>query len=265
MKTTINLGWMHIALILFLSSCHKNNGDEKKGEHLVVHELTDTSEVDSLHNSVTLAASFKQIPYSPNMVRLTGLDHVRLLPIYKIPKNADKNIVYDEGSSYYDSYDERDEDDYNYFMPGIDLINGYNLINVGHYNITNEKLTYFFTKPVLIKSLYFPGVKNDSLHQQPVKRDFFLLTVYDEDTNHDSFLNKKDMRKLFYINQDNSIKKQLIPKNHSAIRSTYDYKNDIMYVYCRYDSNKNGSPEKKEPIHIFWLKLDQPDHLKKMI
>ena len=150
-------------------------------------------------------------------------------------------------------------------MPGIDIINGYNMINIGHYNIEKEKLTYLFQKPVLVKTLYFPGLKSDSLNGKPIKRNFFMVSVYDEDTNRDSLINKKDLRKIYHFDELNLKKTSLIPPNYSAVRSTYDYKNDIYYIYTKVDINKNGIADKTEPISIFWVKLNEPVNVKKII
>jgi hypothetical protein len=89
--------------------------------------------------------------------------------------------------------------------------------------------------------------------------------VYDEDTNQDLLINTKDLRKFYHIDQFNTKKTQIIPRDYSAIRSTYDYKNDIMYIYTRYDANKNGMPDKEEPVAIYWIRLSEPTIVKKMI
>lgn len=31
-----------------------------------------------------------------------------------------------------------------------------------------------------------------------------------------------------------------------------------MYIFSRFDENKNGEIEKTEPIHIFWIDLKKP-------
>jgi hypothetical protein len=62
-----------------------------------------------------------------------------------------------------------------------------------------------------------------------------------------------------------SRKIQVIPSGYSVLRSTYDYKNDIMFIYTRNDFNKNGTLEKEEPIVIYWIKLSNPTVAKKMI
>ncbi len=251
-------------VVFFFQSCNKQH--DKKMEQLTVDEVETEDEFDSLKYSLNNNSSFKQLTTSPNSVLLTGIDKIRLLTIYKVKPKSDKNIQYVEGTTYYNDYDEKDKgDNFNYFMPGIDIINGYNMINVGHYNLETEKLSYLFQKPVLIKTLYFPGIRKDSLKGQPVKRNFFYVSVYDEDTNNDSLINKRDVRKIYHFDELNTQKTALLPKRFSAVRSTYDYKNDIYYIYSRFDANNNGTTEKTEPISIFWIQLSEPARVRKMI
>lgn len=253
-------------LVLIISACNQSE-TQKKPDELTLSEAEAESAFDST-NYIGNAQSFQQLITSPNSVRITGIENVKLIPIYKIRKTSNRDIQYNEGSSYYEYNYEGEtqrEDRFHYFMPGIEIIEGYNLINIAHYDVTNEKLSYFFMKPTLINVVYFPGPEKDSLGVTPVKRNFFLVSAYDEDSNGDSLINKKDLRKFFYINETNSVKKQLIPKHHSVQRSTYDYKSDIMYIYTRYDMNENGQIEKNEPVHIFWISLSDAGTLKKII
>jgi hypothetical protein len=233
----------------------------KEGEQLSILEYRqhgETSAMDSL--------SASRFVSSPNTVLLTGMDRFRLVPVYKISPNSDRNIDFYRETSYNDNdYYTKNEGDYRYFMPGMDIIYGYNMINMGHYDVETERLTMMFDHPVLIRTFYFPGVKSDSLNHLPVTRNYFLVSVYDEDTNHDSLINTKDMRKFYHIDRFNSKKTQIIPPAYSAIRSTYDYKNDIMYIYARYDSNGNGTPEKEEPVAICWIRLNEPTTAKMIL
>jgi hypothetical protein len=244
---------------ILLISCNQNK--EKKIEQLTYNEY-ESNKVDS--SGLNEKYTFQQIPNSPSSVMLTGIDEIKLIPIYKIKKDTDKSISYIQESSYREQY-ENERLNFRYFMPGMDLISGYNLINVAHYNLATGQLSYFFKKPALIRNLYFPGVRHDSLNGQPIARNFFLLSAYDEDTNKDSLINKKDFRRIYFIDKINSQKISLIPNTHSAIRSTYDYKSDIMYVYARHDTNKNGVPDKSEPINIFLINMQIPTESKKIL
>jgi len=255
-------------IILLLAACSENEKREKKMEQLTATEF---AQKDTTSYPLSGKATFGQLNSSVNSVLLTGLDSIRLINIYKVKPGTEKNIDREEYSSYHQKINENNgnishaEDDFNYFMPGMDVIGGYNLINVAHYDLAKGKLSYFFQKPVLVRNLYFPGVKRDSLKGIPISRDYFLASVYDEDTNRDSLINRKDLRRLYHFDKDNRVKTALLPANYSSIRSTYDYRNDVMYVYARFDANKNGSAEKTEPIAIFWVDLKKPNMSRKMI
>ncbi|MGX7668604.1 hypothetical protein [Flavobacterium pedocola] len=249
-----------ITLTVALFSCE--NKMDKKPEQLTYDEFDSSTAIDTsgLHGNST----FSQINNSTTSVLPTGIDKVKLIPVYKIRRESDKNINYDQESSYL-MEPEVDGVDFHYFMPGMDLLSGYNLINIAHYNLETEKITYFFSKPALIRNLYYPGDKQDSLNKLPIKRNYFLVSAYDEDTNKDSLINKKDLRKIYYIDEQNSRKIALLPRTHSAIRSSYDSKSDIMYIYARKDNNKNGKSEKEEPVNIFWINMQNPTVAKKML
>jgi hypothetical protein len=259
MFTKKRIIWLAISilLIVFFWSYFGRNNDFEKKEQLSAVESYEQSD-DSSSNPVPLKnhSTFNQLNTAPSSVILTGINEIRLIPIYKLRQEVDRNI-----SFYSSSYSESEND---YFMPGIDIINGYNLINMGYYDLKTEKLSYIFQKPVLIKTFYFPSLEQDSLQNKPILRDYFMVSVYDEDTNKDSLINNKDLRKFYHIDRLNTKRTQILPNGYSSVRSTYDYKNDIMYIYARNDKNKNGTPDKDEPISIFWLRLYEPTILKKM-
>jgi hypothetical protein len=252
--------------IIFIWNFFVKSDNYDKKEQLSVTESYKSLNEDSSSNYIPLKdnTTFKQLNTSPSSVLLTGIDNIRILPIYKLRSESDKNILFTENSSYYSDPENRNgEDKYNYFMPGIDIINGYNLINLGYYDINTQKLSYLFQKPVLIKTFYFPSLERDSIDKKPITRNYFMVSVYDEDTNKDSLINNKDLRKFYHIDQFNTKHIQILPKGYSSVRSTYDYKNDIMYIYARKDINKNGTPDKEEPLNIFWIRLSEPTILQK--
>jgi len=253
-------------LIIFLAigivSC--GGKTDTKEQELTLNEVESMGS-DSARSGLNNGSSFNQINTAPNEILLTGIDRVRLFTLYKIKQGQDRNILYDEGTSYYEHPENDQEDFHKYFMPGIDIIHGYNLVNIGHYNLDKDTLTYFFEKPVLIKTLYFPGVKKDTVNGKAITRNYFLVSVYNEDTNRDSTINNRDMRRFYFFDELNSKKTSLLPENFSAIRSSYDYKNDIMFIHARADLNGNGTPETKEPVSIFWIKLENPTIIKKII
>jgi hypothetical protein len=254
MKHTI-----YILVFVGLFSCKQ----EKKEKEQSI-SLSETNVTFDTSSGISSSNNFSQLNTSPNDLVLTGIDKIRLLPIYKVPLDQDKNILYDQGTSYDSEKELLQEDDFRYYMPGIDIIKGYNLVNIGHYNMDNGQLTYFFKKPVLVRTLYFPGVLKDSLSKKAISRNFFLVSAYTDDTNQDSLINNKDFRRLFYIDNLNATQISLLPNNFSAIRSSYDFKNDIMTIRARKDENKNGLLEASEAISIFILDLKNPTTLKQI-
>jgi len=250
---------IYILTIIGLFSCKQ----KKKVKEQSI-SLSETNVSFDTSSGISSSNNFLQLNTSPNDLVLTGIDKIRLLPIYKIPQNQDKNILYDQGTSYDSEKEFLHEDDFRYYMPGIDIIKGYNLVNIGHYNIDKGQLTYFFKKPVLVRTLYFPGVLKDSLSRKAISRNFFLVSAYSEDTNHDSLINNKDFRRFFYIDILNETQISLLPNDFSAIRSSYDFKNDVMTIRARKDENKNGVLEKTEAVSIFMLDLKNPTSLKQV-
>jgi hypothetical protein len=217
---------------------------------------TDTSNVNGIQGNL----SFNQITTDPNAVVLTGMKQHRLVTVYKVRPEANS-----DGSFMKRKYD----DDYGsdrvtHYMPGFDLLFGYNLLAIAHYDLTTEKLNFLFDKPVLIKSLYYPSFEQDSIEKKPVNRNHYMVSVYDEDTNRDTLINRLDLRRFYSFNVAGEERVQLVPPNYSVERSQYDSQNDVMYIYARLDANQNGKIDKKEPQHIFWINLRQPDKAKRM-
>lgn len=264
MKQIFNLRHMSFQMLIialissfFIISCKREKEIEE--EQLTFSEYQQSKKPSGLATDVSF-------PSTSGTVLLTGMDDVRLIPVYKVDPKSNRDMQNEYSTTYYDRYyyNAEDEDNYKYFMPGIDIIYGYNMVNMGHYDLTNEKLSYFFDHPVLIRTLYFPGERRDSLYNQPVNRDYFMVSVYDEDTNRDSLINTRDMRRMYHFDRLSTTKTTLLPPEYSAIRSTYDYKNDIMYIYARFDENSNGTPEREEPIAIFRLRLSEPTDVRKI-
>jgi len=248
--------------VLILASACSSSTHEGKEEQISAPSATvemdpaDTAQVNSIRGDLSL----NQIPTDPHDVVLTGMARHRLVTVYKsrvenrVTETAtDMYSVY--GRTYYDTYESEREE---HFMPGIDLIRGYHLLNVAHYDLAADSMNYLFEHPVLIKSLYYPSLEQDSLDKKPINRDYYLVSVYDADTNQDTLINKWDFRRLYYFNASCTQKIQLLPADYSAVRSQYDPMNDVMYVFARLDANHNGVAEKKEPLHIFWLNLRSP-------
>jgi hypothetical protein len=247
-----------IILSGIIISCGSSKEDKKEEQIRV--DVTEESEAvpDSMQNSVRGNVSFNQIPTTPNSVILTGLLNHRLVTVYKSRVEATNSGIGSRLSKVYTDYDESDNETEEHYMPGIDILYGFNLLNIAHYDLATQKLNYFFKKPAFIKTLYYPSFEQDSLDKKPINRNYYLVSVYDEDTNKDTMLNKKDLRHFYCFDSASVVKTLLIPADYSVIRSQYDSHNDVMYIYASQDTDKNGMRDKKEPIHIFWIDLKKP-------
>ena len=203
----------------------------------------------------------------PSSVLLTGNPRYRLTTIYKI--NYKRNNYNRDSTSFIGSNDfhynygdigttQGNQWNYN-LVPGLEAVYGYNLVNVSHYDTETLKRKDFFPKPVLIKTLYYPSFSKDTLNHNPVTRNYCMVSVYDDDTNKDGFINMKDLRRFYYFDVNAENKRPLIPVNYSVYKSEYDPANDFMYVFAQLDGNGNGIAEDREEIHIFWIDLKNPE------
>lgn len=250
-----------VVIIAVFSSCSTNNGESKEEIRLSNDSTSDVIDPTDTSNVLRRSTNFAQLATYPNKVILTGMKDHRLIPIYR--KNSTKAPDYSASrrSSYY--YEEFG-DEHQFFMPGIDLLLGYNLINIAHYNFKTGSTKLLFRNPVLVKSIYYPSFVQDSLDNKPVNRDYFLISAYNEDTNGDTLLTKKDLRRIFCFKAVAAEAVQLIPSDYSVVRSQYDSMNDVMYIFARHDANKNGQSENEEPLHVFWISLPNPAPAKRI-
>jgi hypothetical protein len=253
---------LSLLFIMLFSSCSNDNASGKDEEIRVQNDSTvniDTASTNTLDGSLSLS----QIASYPSQVILTGLPDERLVTIYRKVPDRNKTLI-EEYSSRARYYDDGDNDRYTHFMPGIDVQFGYNLINIGHYNFQTEKLQLLFDHPVLVRSLYYPSFEQDSIKKKPINRDYFFVSVYNQDTNQDTVINKTDLRRFIYFNATATVQQLLIPADYSVERSQYDGMRDVMYIFARHDANKNGKTEKTEPVHVFWIDLVKPTEAKRM-
>jgi len=249
----------------FLTSCSSNKKNQKEEQIIISTSETETNTaetypLDSINGEVSLA----QIATSPHTVVLTGIPKHRLITIYKTRTEHSKPEPAFSSNKSYDEPIDPEDNQTGHFVPGIDLIYGYNLVNIAHFDLELEKINFLFDHPVLIKSLYYPSFIQDSLYKQPINRYYYLVSAYDEDTNKDTLINKKDLRKFYYFNADGTEKTLLIPADYSAVRSEYDPMNDVMYIFAQHDADKNGATDKKDPLHIFWINLKAPAPAKRL-
>jgi len=253
----------------FLTSCSSNKKEQKEEQIIISTPQTESDTADTSNlNSIKGNIPLSQISTNPHTVVLTGMPEHRLVTIYKTKAEHNNSESGYSSSNSYNSYGEQITTEYEeagHFMPGIDHIYGYNMLNIAHYDLKLEKLNFLFDHPVLVKSLYYPCFIQDSLYKKPINRDYYLVSAYDEDTNKDTLINKKDLRRFYCFNAACTERIQLIPADYSVVRSEYDPKNDVMYIFARQDSDKNGVADiKKEPLHVFWISLKAPASAKRL-
>ena len=244
-----------IILLLLLSGCSGNKLEEKG------FPVSSTStKIDDDDIIEGLSKDSAVIQTRASNVLLTGIPSIRLTTIYKVNINKRTNTTF-IGSNAFLFYDIEQEIGNNWngnLMPGLEGVYGYNLVNISHYDIQKNEKKYFFEHSVLVKTLYYPSFSKDTLNKKPVTRNYFLISVYNDDTNKDGFINQKDLRRFYLFNQNGEKQKELIPENYSVFKSEYDPENDLMFVFARLDSNKNGQIEENEAVHIFWINLKDP-------
>lgn len=245
-----------IVLIVFLN-CSPNHKYEKGFSVSPETESQEETKMDGISgDSLNFATR-------PGSVLLTGFPEYRLTTIYKLNYNKRSDFYFTGDNNYYLSYFEKNTDGnqwHNNFMPGLEAVYGYNMVNVSLSNTAIKKQKNLFDQPVLVKTLYFPSFSKDTLNFKPVQRNYYLISVYDEDTNKDGFINPKDLRRFYYFDLNGVNKTELIPANYSVISSEYDSANDFMYVYAQLDENNNGQKDEKEIFHVYWIDLKNPSN-----
>jgi len=248
-----------LVLILIYSaiSCSSDKLEEKGFQVSSPSERSEKDQTAGLHKD-----SLK-LETRPGDAVLTGVPNIRLTPVYKVNFNKKSKTTFVGSNSYHSTYEDPESNTGNNWnnnlMPGLEAVYGYNMVNISHYDIKENKQKNFFEKPVLIRTLYYPAASKDTLNNQPVNRNYFIVSVYNDDTNKDGFINLKDLRRIYLFNLAGERQNALIPENYSVSKSEYDPYNDFMYVYAQLDTNKNGSQDEAEPIHIFWIDLKDPN------
>ena len=244
-----------VTLVTVITSC--SNKKHEKG-----FQVSITTESNDTEQNTGLSKDSLKFETRPSGVLLTGVPNVRLTTIFKVNfDKKNKETFVGSNSFHYSYYGENPAIGNNWnsnLMPGFEAVYGYNMVNVSHYDIQENKQKYFFEKPVLIRTVYFPTFSKDTLNHKPVSRDYFIVTVYNDDTNKDGFINLKDLRRMYLFDIHGKKQKALVPENYSVFKSEYDSGNDFMYVFAQLDANENGQRDEGEPIHIFWIDLKNP-------
>lgn len=244
-----------IAGLVFIN-CSKNKV-EKKG-----FQVSEVTQDENGKKVVGLKIDSLKLETRPKNVLLTKNKEHRLTPIYKVNYDKKTKKPFIGSNNFHSNWDDDNQKGNNWnnnFMPGFEALYGYNLVNISHYNNVTKSENKFFEKPVLVKTLYYPAFSNDTLNYKPVNRNYYMTSVYDEDSNKDGFINVKDLRRFYLFDIEGKNKRTLIPKDYSVMSSEYDSANDFMYIFAKKDKNKNGQMELNEPTNIFWIDLKNPE------
>lgn len=251
-------GIISTILIISLLSCSNNKVGKQGFQVSQIRKDKESKEI------VGLPLDSLDLETRPRNVLLTKSPDHRLTPIYKINYHKRTGKPFAGSNAYHSNYwkyGDNEENNWNHnFMPGFEAIYGYNFVNISHYNNKTRTENLFFDRPVLVKTLYYPAFSNDTLNNVPIKRDYYMVSTYDEDTNKDGYINSKDLRRLYHFNIEAKDKSLLIPQYYSVMSSEYDPDNDFMYVFARIDENENGQMEYEEATHIFWIDLKNPEN-----
>lgn len=254
MKSSIGLFTVGIALNFVFTGC--SNKVERKIEKTINYiggrsdAMTPGFRTDSL-DFIT----------QPGTVWLTGHPTIRLNSVFMMyPINEELHTGQD---SRYGQY--IDDDNYQvgnhwngHLYPGFEAVYGFNMVNISHYDLTNNKHHLLFEQPVLIRTAYYPTDLKDSLLNQPVHRNHLLVTAHNSDTNKDTLINTQDLRRMFLFDINGQSIKTVLPENYNIFKSDYDQWNDHLLVYARLDQNNDGQSQITEPVHVFWVNLKDP-------
>ncbi len=246
-----------VTSLLFVWTNCSNNQLEEKGFRVNNSTKIENSETEKVEG---ISKDSVKLKTQPSNVLLTGISNVRLTTLYKVNVNKrDATTFIGSNAFLYNNAELEQGNDWNgHLVPGLEGVYGYNLVNVSHYDMLTTKKKDLFEKAVLIKTLYYPSSSKDTLNKKVVKRNYILVSVYDDDTNKDSFINQKDLRRFYLFDSSGNKQKQIIPENYSVFKSEYDSENDVMFVFARADTNSNGQAESSEPVSIFWVDLKDP-------
>ena len=253
MKKTI-----FILISIILISCTEKN-EKFKDKGFQVDEIeSENAEVNSENAIKNDSLNFKSKSVD---VLLTGNKNIRFSPIYKVNYSEKEKKFFTGSNDFHYGYNDdnpKDGNNWNSLIPGFEALFGYNLVNIFHFNHTENRGKKLFKKPVLIKTCYYPSFKVDTLNFKTIQRNFYMISAYDEDTNKDKYINNKDLRRfyLFDINGENL--GEIVPKNYSVIGAMYDSGNDYLYIDAKLDSNNDGKISEHEPVSIFYLDLKNP-------
>ena len=161
---------LYCSIVVLFTNCARNTKIKDKGFQVGTNVNNgDNSKIEGLNKD-----SLK-FDTRPSSVLLTGNSNVRLTTIYKVNYNKNNTKSFIGSNNFYSKYEDNEIKNgnnwNNHIMPGFEAVTGYNLVNVSHFDIKENKTNYFFEKPVLIKTLYYPTLLNDTLNFKPISRN----------------------------------------------------------------------------------------------
>lgn len=244
-------------LLLTVAVGCSGGGDHKKGAY------SDSMETDTVNDLRAGKTSIDSLLLGtrPRTVLLTGIPRYRLTPILKVNWDSHHKATFVSEIAYRSTYAEEITGVQvwnSHVAPGFEAACGYNIVNVSHFDTQSQQPRNLFDSLVLVKTLYYPTCKHDTLNGLPVHRDCYLVSVFDEDTNHDGFVNQRDLRRLYHFELPSLTRTTLVPRNYSVVGSEYDPFNDYLYVFAKLDGNQNGQLDDKDDTQIFWVDLANP-------
>lgn len=244
---------------LFVAGCSQT--DEKKAELEKGFQVNEVSQDSTGKKELGVRMDITKLDTRPGEVIKTKHPEHRLTTVFLVNINhkTKKKYTGSNHSVWNWHYDELEGNNWQNYMPGFDAIQGYNMVNVSHHNTITNTENKLFEHPVLIRTLYYPAFSRDTLKKEPVSRGYYMVSVYDEDTNEDGYINYLDLRRIYYFDINGLNKRNLVPKDYAVMSSQYDWDNDYMYIYARQDKNGNGQMESEEPTSIFWVDLKNPE------
>jgi hypothetical protein len=251
-----NIFFILFSIILF--SCNENS-EKFKDKGFQVDEIeSENADVNSKNAIKKDSLNFKTKSVN---VLLTGNKNIRLSPIYKVNYSEKEKKFFTGSNDFHYGYNDdnpKDGNNWNSVIPGFEALFGYNLVNIFHFNHTENRGKKLFKKQVLIKTCYYPSFNVDTLNFNTIQRNFYMISAYDEDTNKDKYINNKDLRRFYLFDISGENLGKIVPKNHSVIGAMYDSGNDYLYIDAKLDSNNDGKISENEPVSIFYLDLKNP-------
>lgn len=257
---------LFLLMALLLQGC-TGGFEDKKIRKIDFDMGREEEDEDGPKRGVELKSAIPMETQPRNVLLTTNPAH-RLTPIYKVNYDLKRDRRFVGSNSFLSNYGEASYEDHNQwngnFMPGFAALQGYNLVNVSHFNTSTKEQRNLFDHHVMVNTLYYPANSPDTLNGAPIQRDFYLVSVYDEDTNGDGWINYKDLRRFYHFDVDGQVSRPVVPRNYSVLSSEYDDQIDQMYIFAKEDANGNGQMELNEVMHIFWIDLKDPAQMGRM-